>query len=61
MTFIIEKDGSISNAQIARGVSPSLDAEAIRIIKAMPKWSPGKSKGKVVRCKYTLPVTFKMG
>lgn len=58
--FIVEKDGSISNVEVLRSVSPSLDAEAVRVIKAMPKWTPAKDKGKVVRVKYTVPVTFRL-
>lgn len=60
LTFVIEKDGSISNVKVARGVSPSLDAEAIRIIKSMPTWTPAKVKGKIVRVAYTAPITFKL-
>ncbi len=57
---IVEKDGTFSNIKIVRAVSPELDAEAIRVAKTMPKWTPGKLKGEAVRCKYTLPVTFKL-
>lgn len=60
LTFVIEKDGSVSNVKVARGVSPSLDAEAIRIIKSMPIWTPAKVKGKIVRVAYTAPITFKL-
>ena len=60
LSYIVEKDGSISNVEVIRSVSPSLDAEAIRIVKAMPKWTPAKSKGEIVRVKYTVPVTFRM-
>ena len=56
--FVIEKDGSISDVEIARGVFPSLDEEAIRVIKVMPRWNPGKQNGKAVRVKYVLPVSF---
>jgi protein TonB len=58
--FIIESDGSISNITIARGVSPSIDAEAIRVIKLMPKWNPGLEKGRPVRTRMMLPVVFKL-
>ena len=58
--FIVEKDGSISNVEILRSVSPALDAEAVRVIKAMPKWEPGKQRGQAVRVKYTVPVTFRL-
>jgi len=57
--FIIEKDGSISNPKIIKSATPKLDAEAIRLAKAMPKWKPGKRNGKPVRVKYTLPMSFK--
>jgi protein TonB len=57
--FIVEKDGSISNPKIIKSVTPKLDAEAIRLVKAMPKWMPGKEKGKPVRVKYSIPMTFK--
>jgi protein TonB len=60
VSIIIEKDGSISNAEVVRGIDPSLDKEAIRVVYAMPKWNPGKQNGKIVRSKYTLPVNFKL-
>lgn len=60
VSFTIEKDGSLSDIVVVRGVSPALDKEAIRIVKEMPKWIPGKSKGEVVRVKYTIPIVFKM-
>lgn len=58
--FVVETDGSISDVHVAKQVFPSLDAEAIRVVQAMPKWTPGKEKGKVVRVKYNLPVVFRM-
>lgn len=58
--FIIEKDGSIDGITVVRGVNELLDAEAIRIAKAMPKWSPAKLKGKIVRSYVALPVVFKL-
>ena len=58
--FIIDKDGSVIDVKIVRGVHPSLDKEAIRMIEAMPKWTPGKVKGEPVKCQYTLPVAFKI-
>jgi len=58
--FIVEKDGSITDAQVVRSVSPELNQEAIRIIKSMPRWIPGKQRNKVCRVKYTLPVNFKL-
>ena len=56
--FVVETDGSLSNVRVARKVFPSLDAEAVRVVKAMPKWKPGKEKGRLVRVNYTLPVAF---
>lgn len=58
VTFVVEKDGSISQAKITKSVSEELDAEALRVIGAMPKWTPGRQDGKAVRVRYTLPVTF---
>ena len=58
--FIVETDGSISDVHVAKQVFPSLDAEAIRVVQAMPKWTPGKEKGNVVRVKYNLPIVFRM-
>lgn len=56
--FIIQKDGSISNAKVLRSVDPLLNAEAIRLVNAMPKWKPGMQQGKPVAVKYTVPLTF---
>jgi protein TonB len=58
--FIVEKDGSLSDVEIIRGVDPLLDNEARRLIESMPKWKPGKVYGKEVRVRYTLPVTFRV-
>lgn len=60
LNFIVGADGSISNVKTLKSVHPALDAEAIRVIKAMPKWTPGRQNGKNVRVKYTIPVNFKM-
>ena len=60
VTFVVEKDGSISNVETVKSVFPSLDEEAVRIVKAMPNWKPGKQNGKVVRVKYTLPISFSL-
>lgn len=60
VTFIVERDGSISNVKVARSVDPSLDKEAMRVVKSMPKWNPGYLNGQPVRVKYTLPVQFKL-
>jgi TonB family protein len=58
--YIIEKDGSISEVEIVKSVNEYLDAEAIRVVNAMPKWKPGKQKGENVRVKYTLPISFRL-
>ena len=58
--FVVETDGSVSDVHVAKQVFPSLDAEAVRVVQAMPKWTPGKEKGKVVRVKYNLPIVFRM-
>ena len=57
-TFVVEKDGSISQPTVVKSVDPQLDAEAIRVISAMPNWIPGKQNGKVVRVKYTVSLSF---
>ena len=57
--FIVTKEGDIKDPVVVRGVDPQLDAEALRVIKAMPKWKPGKQKGKAVNVRYTQPVLFK--
>lgn len=58
--FIVKKDGSIADVKVARGKHPSLDREAVRIVKAMPRWSPGRNNGQSVNVSYTLPITFKL-
>lgn len=60
LQFIVDKDGSIDDVKILRSVNPDLDAEAIRVIKMMPRWEPGTHKGKPVRVKYTVPVMFRI-
>ena len=60
VSFIVEKDGSISNATVTRGVDPHLDKEALRIINAMPKWKPAIKGGNYVRFKTSLPINFKL-
>lgn len=57
---IIDKDGSISDVKIARSVEPSLDSEALRVVKAMPKWNPGKLNGFAVRVKIEVPIVFRL-
>jgi len=59
VTFVVDKDGGISDARIARGVDPSIDKEALRVVNALPKWKPGKQRGKAVPVKYLMPVEFK--
>ena len=59
ITFVIEKDGSVLRARVARSAHPLLDAEALRVISGMPKWKPAMSGGKAVRFEKTLPITFK--
>jgi protein TonB len=56
--FVINTDGSVTDVQIARGVDPSLDKEALRVVKNMPKWKPGKQRGQAVRVSYTVPINF---
>ena len=59
-TFVVERDGSITDVRVIRSVDPSLDKEAVRVVKSMPKWIPGKQNGSAVRVKYTVPVTFRL-
>lgn len=58
--FVIEKDGSITDVKVVRGVDSSLDKEAVRVVSSMPKWKPGKQRGKPVRVSYTLPINFQL-
>lgn len=58
--FIVNRDGSVDDVKVVKSVHPALDEEAVRVVKAMPKWKPGKKGGKTVRVRYTLPMTFKM-
>ncbi len=58
--FVVNRDGTIVDPVVVRSVDPYLDKEAIRVIKTMPKWKPGQQRGKAVRVKYTVPVTFKL-
>lgn len=58
ITFIVDVDGSTSDAKVARGVDPSLDKEALRVVSSLPKWKPGKQKGKAVKVSYTVPINF---
>lgn len=58
--FVVEKDGTPTEFKVIRSVDPDLDAEALRVMKEMPKWKPGMQRGQVVRVKYTVPVTFRL-
>ena len=58
LMFVIETDGKMGKVTISRGVDPALDAEAIRVVKSSPKWTPGKQRGKPVRVAYTIPINF---
>lgn len=60
VTFVVERDGTITDVKVVKSVDPSLDKEAVRVTKSMPKWNPGKQKGEPVRVKYTMPVTFRL-
>jgi protein TonB len=60
VTFVVERDGSITDVKLMRGIGGGCDEEAIRVVKNMPKWSPGKQRGKPVRVQFTLPVHFKL-
>jgi protein TonB len=60
VTFVVERDGSITDVRVAKSVDPSLDKEAQRVVRSMPHWIPGKQNGSAVRVKYTVPVTFKL-
>ncbi|MDL2221534.1 energy transducer TonB [Parabacteroides sp. OttesenSCG-928-N08] len=59
-SFVVNKDGSVVDAEVVRGIDSSLDREALRVIGTMPKWTPGKQRGKPVRVKYTLPIMFRL-
>lgn len=60
VSFIVERDGSLSNVKVEHSVDPALDKEAVRVVKAMPKWQPGKQKGSAIRVKFTVPIVFRM-
>ena len=60
LTFVVERDGSITQAKVVKSLDPRLDAEALRVVKAMPKWIPGRQGGVTVAVKYTIPVTFRL-
>lgn len=58
--FVVASDGTVTNPEVLRGISPALDAEAMRIIRSMPKWIPGRQRGRAVPVKYTIPITFRL-
>lgn len=60
VSFVVERDGSITDVKVVRGVDPSLDKEASRVVRAMPRWIPGKQNGSAVRVKYNVPVAFRL-
>ena len=60
VNFVVEPDGSVSNVSVLRGIGGGCDEEAMRVVKNMPKWKPGKQRGKPVRVQYMLPVNFKL-
>ena len=60
VNFVVEKDGSITEVKVIKPAFPSLDAEAIRVVKAMPKWKPGYQNGQAVRVLFTLPINFSL-
>ena len=59
VSFVVEKDGSITNAAVLRGIDKECDAEALRVVSSMPKWTPGQHKGEVVRTQFTIPIYYK--
>lgn len=59
-SFVVEKNGSITDVKVAKSVHPALDKEAVRVISSMPKWAPAMKNGQPVRIRYTLPVTFRL-
>lgn len=60
VSFVVERDGSITDVRVVRSVDPSLDREAARVVSSMPRWTPGKQNGSAVRVKYNVPVMFKL-
>ena len=60
VSFVVERDGSITDVKVARSVDPSLDREAMRVVRSMPRWIPGKQNGSAVRVKYNVPVSFRL-
>ena len=60
VSFIVEKDGSLTDVKVEKGVDPSFDKEAVRVVKTMPKWEPGMWRGKPTRVKYCIPIRFRL-
>ncbi len=60
ISFVVEKDGSVTDVKVAKSVDPSLDKEALRVVRGMPRWTPGKQNGATVRVKYNVPVVFRL-
>ena len=60
VTFVVEKDGKVTDVRVLRGIGGGCDEEAIRVVKSMPKWNPGKQRGKPVRVQFNLPIIFKL-
>ncbi|NTW23917.1 MAG: energy transducer TonB, partial [Lentimicrobium sp.] len=58
VTFVVEKNGNVTDVRILRGIGGGCDEEAVRVIKAMPKWNPGKQRGKPVRVQFNMPIKF---
>ena len=60
VSFIVEKDGSLTDVKVIKSVDPAFDKEAIRVVKSMPKWEPGMWRGKLARVKYCIPIIFRL-
>jgi protein TonB len=60
VTFVVEVDGSITDVKVLRGIGSGCDDEAVRVVKSMPKWVPGKQRGVPVRVQFNLPINFKL-
>ena len=60
ISFIVEKDGSLTDVKVEKSIDPSFDKEAVRVVKSMPKWEPGMYRGKPVRVKYCIPISFRL-
>ncbi|MFW6019813.1 MAG: energy transducer TonB [Bacteroidales bacterium] len=60
ITFVVEQDGSISEVELLRGIEESCNKEALKVVKSMPKWRPGKQRGKAVRVRFNMPIRFKL-